>query len=108
MRGLRKVAGDYVEEELAERADGVTGDAVEEFKKLPDGTTAIVFCVTVKHAQDVARSFLNAGFNAKAVYGDMPKDERDAAIQVSGPARSRCWSPARSSARASTFPPWAA
>ena len=84
VRGLRKVAGDYVEEELAERAGGVTGDAVEEFKKLPDGTTAIVFCVTVKHAQDVARSFLNAGFNAKAVYGDMAKDERDAAIQGLG------------------------
>jgi DNA repair protein RadD len=78
--GVRKVAGDYDEGELEARAGGVTGDAVGEFQKLPAGTTAIAFCVTVKHAKDVAAAFAAAGYRAKAVYGDMAKDERDAAI----------------------------
>jgi superfamily II DNA or RNA helicase len=81
VRGVRKVAGDYAEDELAERAEGVTGDAVEEFKRLPAGTTAIVFCVTVAHAKNVAAAFAGAGYAAQAVYGDMPKPERDAALQ---------------------------
>ena len=78
--GVRKIAGDYDEGELEARAGGVTGDAVGEFQKLPAGTTAIAFCVTVKHAKDVAAAFAAAGYRAKAVYGDMAKDERDAAI----------------------------
>jgi len=78
--GLRTIAGDYDEGELAERASGVTGDAVAEFAKLPAGTTAMVFCVTVKHALDVADAFAAAGFKATAVHGGMDKDSRDAAI----------------------------
>jgi superfamily II DNA or RNA helicase len=79
--GLKTIAGDYDEGQLEGRAQNVTGDAVEEFKKLPEGTTAMVFCVTVKHATDVARAFQDAGYRAQAVHGGMPKDERDAAIQ---------------------------
>lgn len=78
--GLRTIAGDYDEGELEERASGVTGDAVAEFAKLPAGTTAMVFCVTVKHALDVADAFADAGFRATAVHGGMDKDSRDAAI----------------------------
>ena len=80
VRGLRKIAGDYDEGELEGRADGVTGDAVSEFAKLPAGTTAIAFCVTVKHAKSVAAAFAAAGYASQAIYGAMPKDERDAAI----------------------------
>ena len=79
-KGLRTIAGDYDEHQLEERAAGVTGDAVAEFAKLPEGTTAMAFCVTVKHAEDVARAFQDAGYRAVAVHGGMPKDERDAAI----------------------------
>jgi superfamily II DNA or RNA helicase len=84
VQGVRKVAGDFDEGELEERATGVTGDAVEEFKKLPAGTTAIVFCVTVKHAQGVAQAFAEAGYRAACVNGATPTDERDAMIQGLG------------------------
>jgi len=79
-RGVKTIAGDYSEHELEERAAGVTGDAVAEFANLPEGTTAMVFCVTVKHAEDVASGFRQAGFRAICVHGGMPKAERDAAI----------------------------
>jgi DNA repair protein RadD len=78
--GLRTIAGDYDEGELEKRAAGVTGDAVTEFTKLPKGTTALVFCVTVKHAKTVADAFIEAGYVAATVNGDMDKEERDAAI----------------------------
>ena len=78
--GVRKIAGDYDEGELEDRAEGVTGDAVGEFTKLPAGTTAIAFCVTVRHAENVAAAFSAAGFRARCIHGETPKDERDAAI----------------------------
>lgn len=79
-RGVKKIAGDYDEGELEERADAVTGDAVLEFQKLPAGTTAIAFCVTVKNAERVAAAFVEAGIKSVAVHGGMHKDDRDAAI----------------------------
>jgi superfamily II DNA or RNA helicase len=84
VRGVRKIAGDFAEDELEERAMGVTGDAVAEFQALPAGTTAIVFCVTVKHAQQVAAAFADAGFRAACVHGATPTVERDAMIQGLG------------------------
>jgi DNA repair protein RadD len=81
LRGVKTVAGDYDEAELAKRADGVTGNAVEEFKALPEGTTAMAFCATVAHAEAVAAAFCSAGYRSTAVHGGMAKDDRDAAIQ---------------------------
>jgi superfamily II DNA or RNA helicase len=80
VRGVRKIAGDYDEGQLEERADAVTGDAVKEFAKLPPGTTAIAFCVTVKNAERLAQAFRDAGVKSTAVHGGMAKPERDAAI----------------------------
>jgi DNA repair protein RadD len=80
MTGVKVRAGDWAEEELEERAGGVTGDAVKEFQALPEGTTAMAFCATVKHAEDVAQAFRDAGFRSTCVHGAMPKAERDAAI----------------------------
>ena len=80
VEGIRKIAGDYDEGQLEERAVGVTGDAIKEFAKLPEGTTAIAFCVTVKHAESVAAAFAEAGYAAQAVHGGMSKEQRDNAI----------------------------
>jgi superfamily II DNA or RNA helicase len=79
--GLKTVAGDYAEGELAERATGVTGDAVTEYAALPAGTTALAFCVTVAHAEQVAAAFQAAGYRAVAVHGGMDKADRDDALQ---------------------------
>ena len=79
--GLRKVAGDFAAgDELAKRASVVTGDAVAEFTEKAAGKSAIAFCVTVEHAEDVARTFAEAGYRTACVHGATPKDERDAMI----------------------------
>jgi hypothetical protein len=46
------------------------------YRKLANYRRAIVFCVDVQHAKDVAQVFLDAGIHAAAVWGDMPRDER--------------------------------
>lgn len=80
-KGIKTIAGDYDEGELEKRATGVTGDAVAEFAALPEGTTAMCFCVTVAHAEAVAAAFQEAGYRAVAVHGGMDKADRDDAIQ---------------------------
>jgi DNA repair protein RadD len=80
-KGLRKIGGEYVAgEEMANRARVVTGDAIVEYREKCAGRSAIVFCVTVAHAEDVAAQFRAAGFRFHCVHGGTPKPERDALI----------------------------
>lgn len=72
--GLRTRAGDYDQHQLAEIMDNhrVTGDAVEHYKRICSGVPAVVFCVSVKHAEDVAAEFAAAGFRSASVSGGDP------------------------------------
>jgi superfamily II DNA or RNA helicase len=74
--GLKKLGGDYQIDELAKRAKIVTGDAVAEYAKHAAGKSAIAFCCTIEHAEDVAQAFTDAGFRAACVHGGTPKDIR--------------------------------
>ena len=79
--GMRRVGGDYAAgEALAQRATVVTGDAIAEYREKAAGKSAIAFCVTVAHAEQVAAEFATAGFRAACVHGGTPKDERDRLI----------------------------
>jgi superfamily II DNA or RNA helicase len=51
--------------------------AVELYEQQLYGQSALAFCVSVKHAQDVASLFNERGIKAAAVYGGMDQDERD-------------------------------
>lgn len=79
-KGLRTHAGDYVLEALAERARAVTGDAIIEYRRRASGQSAIAFCCTVAHAEDVATAFREAGLRSACVHGGMGMAERDALI----------------------------
>jgi DNA repair protein RadD len=109
--GLRKVAGDWAGgDELAKRASVVTGDAVAEYARhcaapqmesdarqgiaKPSGgaqgaamRSALCFCVTVAHAQEVAAAFREAGYRAAMVSGATPKIERDDLLAAIGDGR---------------------
>ena len=76
--GVRKLGGDYNRGELDAAMDKpkITGDAVAEYRKLADGKPAIVFCVSVQHAERVADMFRAEGYRAEAVDGSLPDDER--------------------------------
>lgn len=79
LSAVRSRAGDYANNELEGAMDkpSITGSAVTHYTKLAAGKRAVVFCVSVKHAKDVATEFKNAGYNAHHVDGSMAEDERD-------------------------------
>lgn len=80
--GLRVRGGDFVASELASACDRptITGDAVEHYRRHADGRQAVVFCVSVEHARNVAAGFAGAGYAAASVDGEMTRADRSAAI----------------------------
>ena len=83
LKGVRSVAGDYVRSALEEAVGkpSVTGSAVAEYTKLAPGRPCVVFCVSVKHAEQVAEEFRFQGYRAVSVDGNTDKTERDRMIQ---------------------------
>lgn len=77
LSGIKTVAGDYDLHQLSEFMDRpkVTGDSIAEYRRLCPGEPAMAFCVSVRHAEDVAAEFREAGFRAAHVSGNMPLDE---------------------------------
>ena len=83
LKGLRTRMGDYVNAELESAMDkpSITGNAVHHYRKLADGKLAIAFCVSVKHAKDVAEEFRRAGYAASHIDGGMEERERDQVLK---------------------------
>ena len=78
LTGVKTMAGDYSKSELetAVNKSQITGDAVTEYRNYADGLPTIVFCVSVKHAEQVAESLRDAGYRAESVDGSLPDPER--------------------------------
>jgi len=76
--------GDYVSKHLEDAMDKpvITGSAVKHYGKYADGKKAIAFCVSVKHAKDVAEDFRNAGYAASHIDGGMDDTERDSVLKA--------------------------
>ena len=74
LSGIRTRAGDYDRHQLADAMDTptITGDAVDHYRRLCPGVPAVVFCVSIQHAEDVAADFAAAGFRSAAISGKMP------------------------------------
>ncbi|WP_448208198.1 DEAD/DEAH box helicase [Azospirillum sp. sgz302134] len=79
---LSVTAGDYNVEELARVMDvpEVTNAAVHLYAAMTASEPCLVFCVSVAHAEAVARQFTLAGYAAKAVDGTMSDAARDRAL----------------------------
>ena len=78
--GVRTVAGDFHEGELAAAMDkaAITGDIVETWLRRGEGRSTFCFCVNRRHAQHVAERFLEAGVAAEYMDGATPREEREA------------------------------
>lgn len=78
LTGLRTKMGDYDTQQLEQVVDKpkITGSAVEHYKRICSGAPAVVFCVSVKHAQNVAEEFRAAGYRAYHADGSMDDDVR--------------------------------
>ena len=75
---LRKVAGDYVVSDLErlmnERA--VYGDVIESYRKFAPRERTIAYCVSVRHARNIAENFNSVGIRAEVLSSGTPTGER--------------------------------
>lgn len=60
---------------------GITGSAVEHYRKLADGKRAVIFCVSLKHCAAVRDQYLAAGYRAEIIDGTMDKAARRSLVQ---------------------------
>jgi hypothetical protein len=76
---IKQRAGDFAPKAAAAAVDkpAIMGDIVQGYKKHLAGKTAIANCCTVRHAENVATAFNNAGIAAAAITKKTPKDEQD-------------------------------
>ncbi len=79
LEGVKLRAGDYVENQLAERMDKteLVGDVVEHWQKFGEDRQTVVFATNVRHSQHLAEKFQEAGVKAAHLDGETPKDERE-------------------------------
>lgn len=82
LKGVAVRGGDFVVGELAKEMDKptITGDAVDQYRRIAPGTQAVAFCCSIQHAEDVALAFREAGFAAAAVHGKMDQFDIDQAF----------------------------
>ncbi len=76
-------AGDFIQRDLAAAVDkeAITRAAVTEIiEHGRDRKSWLAFCSGVEHAQHVAEEFGRQGISCRTIFGDTPKDERDAII----------------------------
>lgn len=76
--GLPTSHGEYITSEaeklLAKPA--IYGNVIETYRKYADGKKTIVYCTSIKHSQEVASEFVKAGYSAKHMDSNTPKNER--------------------------------
>jgi len=76
--GLRVQMGDYVikdlEQLMSDRA--IYSDVLKSWERLAKGQKTIAYCVSVKHAQETARMFTEAGYPAVEIDGGTPPKKR--------------------------------
>lgn len=76
---VRKVAGDFDRGQLAEIVDKptITGDAVATYQKHCAGQRAVVFCISIAHAEHTAAIFKAAGIPSESIDGKLSREQRD-------------------------------
>jgi len=84
--GVKTRGGDYAQDDLELRIDKsqITGDAVGHYKKICPGAPAIAFCISIKHAANVAEKFNAAGIPAARLDGTMTNAQRAFRIRALG------------------------
>ena len=82
LKGVRVQAGDYQDNQLAERMDQskLIGDIVTHWLKYGERRKTVCFAVNVAHSIHLRDEFLNAGVRAEHIDGTTPKAERDATL----------------------------
>ena len=78
LTGVKIVAGDYQEDQLAEAVDKpkLVGDIVEHYRKLANGKKTIVFATSINHSKHIVECFKESGYRAVHLDAYTKADER--------------------------------
>lgn len=83
LAGIKVSKGEYdlseVENLMIKKA--VFGDVIRHYRQFADGRQAVCYCTSVKHSQEMARQFNNAGIDAVHIDGSTPKKQREDIIE---------------------------
>ena len=79
LTGVRTVAGDYVESQLADRMNNakLVGDIVTHWHKFGERRRTVAFAVNVSHSLHLRDELVKSGVRAEHLDGETPKHERD-------------------------------
>jgi DNA repair protein RadD len=82
LKGVRTVAGDYNEGQLADRMDRpkLIGDIITHWHKFSERRKTVAFAVNVQHSVHLRDEFVKSGVRAEHIDGGTPKPERDATL----------------------------
>jgi superfamily II DNA or RNA helicase len=74
--------GDFDKDEMFKHFSKkyIVGDVIANYRKYLNYKPVICFCVSIKHCEQMMNEFINAGYMAVMVYGNMPKKDREAAL----------------------------
>jgi hypothetical protein len=91
LNAVRRTMSDFDMTEVAGVMDRapVTDEVIRHWKEKAGDRKTVVFCSTVEHARNVTEAFVAAGVSAHLVHGDMPADERRAALAAYAAGRVR-------------------
>lgn len=91
--GIRTRAGDYIESQLAERADTeafIAATVGELVSRTTDRHSTLVFCSGIAHAEHVRDALRRHGVMAETISGQTPDGDRERILREFGdPARTR-------------------
>lgn len=91
MEGVKKVAGEWSQDDVTKRGMQITGDIVSEWVKKTHEVfggprKTVVFCAGVAHGADLAQKFAEAGYNFQSLsYKDDDKFKQDVIADFSRP-----------------------
>jgi type I site-specific restriction endonuclease len=77
MKGAATSGGEWTDRAAEERGMGIVGDVVSEWLRHGEGRKTIVFGSTIRHCEELARQFIEAGVMAAVYTTDTSKSERD-------------------------------
>lgn len=78
MTGVKVTAGEYDEDEAAERMAGpkIMGDIVATYLARTPGKKAVAFACNIAHSQNIAQAFKNVGIDARHIDYRMKSEEK--------------------------------
>ena len=77
MTGAATAGGEWTDKAAEERGMEIIGDVVSDWGKYGDNRKTIVFGATIKHCQELAKQFINAGVMAAVFTSDTTAKERE-------------------------------